>query len=756
MARVIETTCLFLLLSLVALRPLVAESYESAGSAMTAALEQVSDPSPLRTLAFDGVIVLSACAWGVSRLRTPRDYRGTGLEWGAVLVAVAVAISCLYAGNRRLAINAGIDWLCHPLLAIVLVQLLTSARRRRLLYAAVVASACVQAFQCAEQAWIGFDETWRHYQTLKESFWAQQGVALDSPQVALFEQRMRARDAQGFFPHSNVTGAYLALCDLTALGLTIRGFRNHGGSALSLVAMIGRAVVTAALMVAVVLTRSFGAVLAAAGAGTLWLLWRRWRPWIDAHRRHAFALGWLVFVVGAGAVVGHGLYHGSLPNVSLNFRWQYWRTATTLIADHPLTGVGRENFGRVYLRYKPIDAPEEIANPHNLFVQAAAEWGLPGLAGVVLMLLGGSWTVVRRGTTNDETLPAPAAGATARPPEGATEAVRYSRPPLLAWTVGLLAVMTLARLPLLGTDDPNFLYYASVTAGLCWLWGWVCFAGLGARTVNHGPPPPGGEGTAFALLALLVHEMINFALFVPGSATTFFALFAGCVAERTPAASAGASTAPTALRRWAPLVGALALAIVMLRFAVVPVGRAQYWIARAQTAASRVASTGQPADVDELYQRAARSDPWDPTPCALRAKWLATSEADEPSEAALTAAVAALHQAVGRDPHAASHHRALAQLHQRLARLTGNPEHYRRAVVAAQAALERYPLDPDGVAALADREREAAAATNDQNLARRAAVHYRQALELDDARPEWEKLRRLPPHERRRIEELLK
>ena len=31
----------------------------------------------------------------------------------------------------------------------------------------------------------------------------------------------------------------------------------------------------------------------------------------------------------------------------------------------------------------PIESPEEVANPHNLFVQAAADWGIPGLVGML-------------------------------------------------------------------------------------------------------------------------------------------------------------------------------------------------------------------------------------------------------------------------------------------------------------------------------------------------------------------------------------
>ena len=113
-------------------------------------------------------------------------------------------------------------------------------------------------------------------------------------------------------------------------------------------------------------------------------------------------------------MIGHGLTWGHLPTASLDFRWQYWRASAPLIADHPLTGVGRENFGRHYLAYKSIDSPEEIRNPHNLFVEATAEWGALGGAGLLALLLAGSWRYVRpRRTPGGPEL-------SAQPPPGAT------------------------------------------------------------------------------------------------------------------------------------------------------------------------------------------------------------------------------------------------------------------------------------------------------------------------------------------------
>jgi hypothetical protein len=387
--RRIENASLFVLIGLVALRPLIGESYDSAGNAVTDALGVVSDPKPLATLIFDALILASSCGWLVARMiGSPRSYRRTGLEWGTALVAVAGIVSCLVAGNKRLAVSATLDWLCLPLLAIALVQLLRKPWQRRLLLAAVLASACVEAAQCVEQS-LTFPETWAHYQSMKSDFWARQGVEPDSSQVELFEQRMKARQATGFFPLSNVAGSYLVLCGLAGIGLTAAQWRRLGNGPKNLIASLCT-ISTASVLAAVVLTKSFGAAVSGIAGLVLWIAIRRFREWIDANRVRTWIIAWLCVVAGAGGVIGYGLLRGSLPGWSLTFRWQYWQASSKLIADHWTTGVGRENFSRHYLRYKAIESPEEVANPHDLFVQAAADWGLLGLVGIVVMALGAS------------------------------------------------------------------------------------------------------------------------------------------------------------------------------------------------------------------------------------------------------------------------------------------------------------------------------------------------------------------------------
>jgi O-antigen ligase len=113
-------------------------------------------------------------------------------------------------------------------------------------------------------------------------------------------------------------------------------------------------------------------------AGILFLGGSQLNGWLNRKRKLTYALGIGAVVFGTLAVVGHGMFHGSLPSASLNFRWRYWVAAAQMFQAHPLLGVGYGNFGDAYLAVRSAAASEEIKDPHNLVVRAATELGIVG------------------------------------------------------------------------------------------------------------------------------------------------------------------------------------------------------------------------------------------------------------------------------------------------------------------------------------------------------------------------------------------
>lgn len=710
-----QTVSLCLLLVVVGVRPLTTETYDSAASAITRAVEELADPSPARTLSFDLCILLATAIWSLSFAFDARvRYRRTGLEWGLAALVVGAVVSCFFAGNRRMAINGAVDWLCLPILTVALVQVLRSPWRRRLAVAVILGSAAVNAAQCYEQSFVGFQETIEQYEARKVEFWQRQGVDLDSTTVEAFERRLRAREAGGFFAHSNVAGAYLVLSLFAGLSLM-----RFGGT----VSLLSGSLL-AVLAGAVYLTGSLGA-MAGGALGFALLALGQWKSeWLGLRRRMVFWIGWLAAVAVVAAVIGHGLHHDSLPGWSLTFRWQYWKATVQMIADHFWTGVGRENFGRLYTAYKDIASPEEVTNPHNFLLQALAEFGVFGFVGFLLMLFGVTWR---------------AAGVTSDGPHAGGYHYDVERRRVFIYGAGIGAIVILLRCLLLGTSDPNFVYYSAVTAALVWfpaflLLAWLPLAITRAAVLSAG------------LVAFLAQDMISFALFVPASATTFFAILAIWLStfRHDPEARVSKLAIPR------HIVVAV-VAVIVLGFSalfLVPVVRAR----SALKEAGRLNQSGNFAEADRAFARAQQADPLDPTPWIEHARILAERHSVE----SLTLALHALAEARRRDPHLISIPRNESFIQSALATMTGDGPHYLSAIESARAALALYPQDPHGLVRLADTEADAGRALSQSDLISTAIEHYRAALALDGKRLEWETIQRFRPRMVAEIEEKIR
>lgn len=774
-----DMIALAMLIVVIAARPLVPETYNAGSTAMEQALRDLRSNSPAVTLLFDLTIMIAALLHFAGRAMAyrsnwraqssgnasaagapPPGYRWTGLELGTALLLIAGLGSSLVASNMRIAINAAVDWLCYPLLAVVLTQVLRGSRWRGWALAVVLAAATVQAVECAEQYYVGFDETWEFYQQGKADFWAAQGLSLDSPQVELFEQRMLSREAQGFLGHSNVAGAYLALCGLAAAGLAVRQVgrlmaQGDTMSSLQQLRAVGMVVLAGGMLFAVTLTGSLGALaslaVAVVFAGAVLCLRQR----IARHRRRALAIGAGVVLLGGLGVVGHGLYHGSLPNPSLDFRWKYWQASAGMFADHPLFGVGRENFGHHYTVYKTPESSEEVANPHNLFVQAACESGVVGLLAVMALVAGAVLKLSRPPAL-------PAAPTSSRAP--GDDARRNAG--LTFVSIIVFAPILLTILLLQGKYDFNYLYYVGTKFSLMFLLGWLVFwpaAGAqtsvgrkNAKTAASDGPAADGIWQAIprvcllaGLFSLLLHDMISFALFVPGTATTFAALLGIALSERQLPEMCSRRTK----RNFCVSVvaaGGLGITALLVRMLVLrPVLAATSLLHQYESQPlfqADLPPEQQPAL--HLLQEAEVADPIDPTyPLRMTQWWSGMSNHLGDDVDALRHAVAAIDQAIRIDPASGSYFRTKSRLFTRIAHLTDKRSDYEAAIDAARAAIPRYPSDPDGHLLLADALADAGFAqtadvgTDRQHL-QDALAEYAAAIRLDASRPKWEIIRR--------------
>ncbi len=732
MRRRLEGACFLVLAAVVGLRPLILERYDSAVHDLTRALEVVSDPSPVWPLVLDFVILLVAALWwsfGSSHRR--RGYVRSGLEWGLPFLVIGVVVSSAFAGNKRLAANGAADWLCCLLLAVMLVQMLNRAWRVRLLVSVILASGAAQAVECIHQVALVFPETEAMYRENREELWSRQGVALDSAHVEMFEARMASREAFGYLAHSNVTGAHLAMCVALAVGVVVS---VTGSRPRTVGRYVGPVALTVLLVAALVATRSRGAMLACAIVVVLAGGRFVYAQLIDRNKARIFRCAWMVAAVVLLAVVGHGLYHGSLPGRSLDFRWNYWTASAHMFGEHALTGVGSGNFGRHYLSHKTIDSPEEVQTPHNFLVSAAVDWGVPGLLAMGLFL----WFGSRRIFVECEDFANDGEGDTAR-----GTVVRAG---------AIVAFMIfVARLPLLGSSDPNLLYFGTMLPLIAWAVGF-----LGVTFADIRQLRPVASLGAFALLAFLLQDTINFASIVPGTLVTAAACFAVAISPFSPAGEVSESK-PQPLRHMTQFRLARILADVawLGSLTLSVVGLAPVW--RADRAIASARATSDPRAAIDAYLHAATADPLDPTPLIEAAeRLLANSATGVIGASTLDQAIDLLRRAEVRDPYAVEIPRLLTRCYLHRASRTNQPVDRDAAVASARRVLEIYPIESQSHVLLGDALTARGVATDNRDDLSQAVAHFARAIEIDQARPAWETIRRLRPVQidaiRRRIE----
>src|SRR5690606_17826863 len=109
-----------------------------------------------------------------------------------------------------------------------------------------------------------------------------------------------------------------------------------------------------------------------------------------------------------------GLLGTRAGDLSLLFRWFYFRTAGVIFGHEPLVGVGPGGFQAAYQLHKPAISPEDVSDPHNLLLSLVAMLGVGGAAlGAVWMgwlwrsgrLLTGDWAAERATAAPEATPP---------------------------------------------------------------------------------------------------------------------------------------------------------------------------------------------------------------------------------------------------------------------------------------------------------------------------------------------------------------
>jgi hypothetical protein len=551
----------------------------------------------------------------------------------------------------------------------------------------------------------------RRRQQLETEF-SVQGIPLEGRPRQLWESRLLgSSEPFGLFALANSFAGLLAPASLLLAGCAA-GAGRAAGSPSARRALLVPGVLLALVAACLLLTKSRTAFVGTATG----LVWWGAVSWAARHRRARGMEGaarregptWLPAAIGGALLAGLVAlvaWGGGLDREvwsesprSLRFRLQYWLATASLLRERPLFGAGPGNFRQAYLAHKLPEASEEIADPHDLFLDVWANGGLVALGGLGVLLAWGLRRAWEAGRDEGES-----SAVSLSPPDPATTGAGSSFASALRtavrdpWCVGTVAGPLLAWFGgflLEGTNEWRLPVVAGavLVALAAWLRGSESLA-----------PSCGAIGGAF--VALAVHLTGAGGIEMPAVFATLCLPLLLLEARRTESASGGASesnVAPSAERAsWAIALGPRGF--VVLGAASVAALLLGQRLAFAPTVARRAAMIdgfdahvrGRTEAARAAYERAAAADAWSAEPwSALAESWFATWRATGGDDAAVFASgEKAERAAIARDPHSAGPWRRLGEAWtERFAR-TGIAEHARQAAEAYRESVARYPQE---------------------------------------------------------------
>ena len=574
----------------------------------------------------------------------------------AIVVFAAVSlVSALGASDRRGALEFWAHQVSLMFAGFLAVQLCADRRRFAVLLAVLAALGMMLAAKGIWQYFVEAPDRIADFEANRDRILSAHGLAVGSPEAAMFEIRLRDRAPLGFFGLANPFASLLIVLGAAGAALTAGKWvharrdrritpeaRRKGDVHLPTLAAVVTAVLPLAAAAVVLLTRSLGAIGSAVAAAAAAIVVPRFRERLARRwRRSALFVGG-VFLGAAATVAAYGLIHDRLPGKTMTFRWYYWTGAARIVADRPLLGVGPGNFGAAYLRVRRPEALEEaVKTPHNFIVHALAQYGVPGGACYVLIV---GWLLVSAcrpspGARNDPGLAAPASRA-GLPAVGAAVCLA----PLLAQAIFTDARGSFWQLLQNGVE-PAVVLGAALAAA----W-WYARKALDERT----RPYAARVILACGLTGFILHNTVTLSLWMPGAAMAFWLAGGACIAQ------AGGRDRDLSILRWPLLIAAVLLVAAAvsqlwgpLRARAVGYNRVCSGIARRDW-----------ADTLGAARELGRADPLDPVSAADAARLfrVAMAFAADPDQAAghRDEAYRWAREAIARDKANPSYHRLAA------------------------------------------------------------------------------------------------
>ena len=715
-----EYLLLALCLAVIALRTTFTE-----GPATQSTTSAVNLNDSLYSLSVSTVLILAFVIWIVWSLCGRNFiYRRTGIEIGLGIFCAGALIAGLAAADKRLAMTDIAVFIAPLLTAILLVQILDSQSKIKLMLAVIAALGVISAYQCAEQFFVSNQMTIEQYQQDPQSLLGQFGIQPGSLKQFLFEHRLYSKGVRGFFTTRNSAGSFALISLFAGIALLIDKLKNRQSDKSDIWYLLGCGLGVAVILFSLGLTRSKGAVIGLFFAAAAFFMFLLFGNWLKAYKRVILTVCLLLAVAGGWAVVSYGLSHGRLPGGgSMLVRWQYWHASAKMYADHPLTGVGPGNFGDFYPHYKPAAASESVADPHNFPLSILTQYGPLGLLGFLAILFVPLWRMVAAKSA------APCIEINPLRPAFRTQAIIV----MIAVSTALLLIRPIL-MPETFAETLDVIIYVMVTMYLApaavFIIAFVLFAGPLLKT-RDSKSEIRSTNTAVAVfcavLGVVMHNLFDFAIFEPGVFTAFWALIACLIAIDSHTKSRPLLVLnPKPFVKILIVAAAMATCLVYLSYVFIPVAASTFRIRQANMAMS----SGRFEYAHELLEKAANDDVLSSSAFYLDGLlYLEHYEMTlDKNRDLLLSAETSLQSAIGRNGAAFKNFERLTDIYRLLAETSIEQEKsdwLKKAFETASQAVERYP----GCGRLHFKQAQVADQMGNASI---AIEQYGKAIEIED------------------------
>ncbi|MDD5134755.1 MAG: O-antigen ligase family protein [Phycisphaerae bacterium] len=672
------------------------------------------------------------------------------LGWGIILFIIASVISTIAASNRRAAINNSLTILSAMLTGVMLLHLLDSIEKRKMLLGVIIAMAVANVYQCSEQFFSSNKSLITQYEQEPNIQLEKLGIEPGSFQQMLYEHRLYSKDVRGFFTTGNSAAGLMNLAVFSTLA--VFSFKT---SFKKMLLPIGLLLI---LFAGLIETHSKGAFASLVFAAVLLVILIKFGKFLKQWVKLTTIAAVVLAAVCLAFIMNYGLTHGRLPGGnSMLVRWQYWQGAAQMIAANPLAGIGGGNFGTVYTQYKIPAALETVRDPHCFILSLASQYGIIGLAGFCLALF---YPIIKAGVGEKPLI---------KPAEEKNFAA-------LAKACGICGVLTLLFVrPLfvrvqIGGGITVIIYILMVMyAAPAFFFGITVW--LSRQNESQSKNINSQFSTAAlvcGILAVIIHNLIDFAIFEPGIMTAIWASAAIVYSQKRMQMPAGNNlktqkmpvhlsqnkTCHSEQSEESRFFSALTIRFAqvdciatkyILTATAITAGAALVWFCLMPVAnasikietANLLLQQGEFKEALSLLSSADKDDKLNPAAAALGGKILMYKAGMTPLDARqnLLEAEKLLEIAAERDNANFKYYQDIAGVYEALAQITAEQRQLwqEKTVAALEQAIDRYP----GSGRLHIELAKTAIALNKKEL---AIEHYQKAVEIEDAYTEQFKI----------------